>query len=87
MAHHDDSFWLAIFKKSPIIASSMAIGGVIGCAGAGIYFSELLPFLRAYLCTLISCTLGGLFVGLVVGVVIDSLLNAKREKDRKGKQK
>jgi uncharacterized membrane protein YczE len=90
MAHRDDSFWVSVFRKSPIIGVCMAVCGLIGAAIGSICFYELLPFLRAYLCALISCILGGLFVGLAIGVALDSLIGPifrkggkkKRERDR-----
>jgi hypothetical protein len=87
MARDDDSFWLDIFKKSPLIASLMAIGGVIGL-GLGVYqFHPLvgpMGSLRLFLMFLVGTTIGGIFVGLILGVIADSVRGALRDdKNRK----
>lgn len=88
MAHREDSFWVSVFRKSPIIGSCMAVCGIIGCVGGMLFFAQMAPFVRAYICALISCTLGGAFVGLVIGVALDSLFtslfpkNKKKRRDR-----
>jgi len=79
MARDDDSFWLDIFKKSPLIASVMALGGAIGL-GLGVYqFHPLvgpMGSLRLFLAFVAGTTIGGIFVGLILGVIADSLWNA-----------
>ena len=79
MAHQDDSFWITVFKKSPIIGAFMAVCGIIGGVTGGFYFLELAQFLRTYLCILICSTLAGLFVGLVIGVLIDTIVHVNRD--------
>lgn len=90
MARDDDSFWLDIFRKAPVIASCMAICGLIG-AGLGFYFfGELVTgrvrLARQFACAVISCTAGGIFVGLIIGVIVDSIVNIFRDKDKKDKR-
>ena len=84
MASNDDSFWGDIFRKYPLIATFMAVGGIIGC-GIGIYhFGDgRLGNLRAILCLIFSITLGGIAVGLVIGVVIDSFIGVFRGDEKK----
>ncbi len=86
MARDDDSFWIAIFKKSPLIASIMALGGAIGL-GFGVYqFHPLLgPMgsLRLFLMFLLGTTIGGIFIGLIVGVIADSAWGAVRGDDKR----
>jgi hypothetical protein len=84
MARDDDNFWLDIFRKSPLIATFMALGGLIGL-GIGIYFfvDPRLISLRLILCLLFSSFCGGCFVGLIVGVIIDTVVGATRGKKKK----
>jgi phosphate/sulfate permease len=85
MARDDDSFWLDIFRKSPLIATFMAIGGLIGI-GVGVFlFSDLnrLPPIRMVLCVVVSTGAAGVFVGLIVGVIVDSIFGAARKKGKK----
>ncbi|MBI2803866.1 MAG: hypothetical protein HYX68_02660 [Planctomycetes bacterium] len=89
MPRDDDHFWLDIFKKSPLIATFMAIGGILGC-GAGVYFfGDLgrLPNLRLVACLIFSATCAGIFVGLIVGVIVDSLIGSVRGDDDKKRRK
>ena len=88
MAHNDDSFWLSVFRKSPIIGTFMAVGGIIGL-GAGLYFflDPRLMSVRLILCLIFSATCGGIFVGLIIGVVIDSAVGAFREDRSKKRRK
>lgn len=87
MARDDDSFWLDIFKKSPLIASVMALGGVIGL-GFGVYqFHPLvgpMGSLRLFLAFVAGTTIGGIFIGLILGVIVDALWGVIRD-DKKGK--
>jgi zinc transporter ZupT len=85
VARNDDSFWRNVFRKSPLIASLMAMGGLIGL-GIGVYhFGDLerLPVLSLVLGLIASTTLGGMFVG----VLVDSLIGVFRDKDNKRKDK
>jgi hypothetical protein len=89
MASNDDSFWADIFRKYPVIATFMAVGGIIGC-GIGIYYfgDGRIGHLRAILCLIFSISLGGIAVGLVSGVIVDSFIGVFRsdeKKKRKGK--
>ena len=81
MAHQDDSFWVAVFKKSPIIGAFMAVFAVIGGVVGGVLFIEMARFVRHYLCILATSTLVGLFVGLAIGAFIDTLININRDDD------
>lgn len=85
MARDDDSFWLAIFRKSPLIATFMAIGGFIGLSIGAYYFGDIekMVSLRLILCILFSTTCAGVFVGLILGVMADSLIGTIRAKDKK----
>ncbi len=87
MARDGDSFWLDIFKKSPLIASLMALGGVIGLAFGVYQFHPLVDgrgSLRLFLMFLVGTTIGGIFIGLILGVIADSLWGALRaDKKRK----
>src|SRR5262245_7849800 len=80
MAHDSDSFWVSIFRKSPIIGTIMAIGTLVGL-GAGLYFflDPRLVSARLILCLIVSCAFGGMFVGLVIGVIIDSAVGVIRD--------
>lgn len=85
MARDDDSFWLDIFRKSPLIATCMAICGIIGF-GIGFYFFgdiHRMVSIRLILCLLFSTTCGGIFVGLVIGVILDTFIGSLRDKDSK----
>jgi len=85
MARDDDSFWLDIFRKSPLIATCMAICGIIGF-GVGIFFFgdiQRMVSIRLILCLVFSTTCGGIFVGLVIGVGLDTLISSIRDKDGK----
>src|SRR5262245_9019340 len=79
MPHDDDSFWLSVFRKSPIIGTFMAIGMLVGL-GAGLFFflDPRLRSVRLILCLIASSAFGGMFVGLVIGVIIDSAVGAFR---------
>jgi hypothetical protein len=87
MPHDSDSFWLSVFRKSPIIGTFMAIGTALGL-GAGLFFflDPRLVSVRVILCLIASCTFGGMFVGLVIGVIIDSAIGAMRS-DRPRKRR
>lgn len=88
MPRDDDSFWIAIFRKSPLIASFMAIGGLIGF-GIGFYYfgdPERMVSLRLIACILFSFFCGGAFIGLIVGAILDSLIGAVRGDDKKKKR-
>src|SRR5438132_1065886 len=92
MARDDDSFWLDIFRKSPLIASFMALGGIIGFGIGFYYFGDIqrMVSLRLILCLLFSTTCGGIFVGLIVGVIMDTFVGTfrgKAGKKRKDKQR
>jgi len=87
MPHRDDSFWISVFRKSPIIASCMALGGVIAGVSGMFFFNEMARFLRAYACAITSCALGGAFAGLVIGVALDSLFGAVFRNDDKKKRR
>ena len=41
MAHDSDSFWVSVFRKSPIIGTFMAVGTLTGASGAGLYFFSI----------------------------------------------
>jgi hypothetical protein len=83
MAHPDDSLWAAIFRKSPIVGVCMIVCAVIGL-GTGFYYSyELAQFVRLFLCILVSCALGGGFVGLIVGVIADTLIGSRGDDKKK----
>ena len=88
MPHDSDSFWLSVFRKSPIIGTFMAIGAVLGL-GAGLFFflDPRLVSVRLILCLVLSCMFGGMFVGLVIGVVIDSAVGAVRSDRPKKRRK
>lgn len=92
MARDDDSFWLDIFKKSPLIAIFMAVGGVLGL-GIGIFLAQDLVSLtlntyRWFFLWSVASTCGGIFVGLILGVIVDSIWGAIRGgKDRKPPRK
>jgi hypothetical protein len=81
MPRDDDSFWLAIFKKSPLIASIMALGGVIGLC-FGLFLAQSPVVTRhtiQWFSTLVAgTTFGGIFIGLILGVIVDSVWNAIR---------
>lgn len=85
MARDDDSFWLDIFRRSPLIATCMAICGIIGF-GVGFWlfvdFGRPMP-IRWVLCMLFSSFCGGCFVGLVIGVIVDTVVASVRDKDGK----
>ena len=89
MPHPDDSFWLAIFRKSPVVATPMAICGLIGFGLGAYYFCDpqKIPSLRLILCLLVSCSCAGIFVGLIIGVLIDSLIGVFRGKDDKKRRR
>ena len=87
MARDDDSFWLDIFKKSPLIAIFMAVGGVLGL-GVGVFLTQGITWSRNmeqwFLCWGVATTCGGIFVGLILGVIADSIWGAIRgDKKRK----
>jgi F0F1-type ATP synthase assembly protein I len=89
MAHQDDSFWLVIFRKYPLIATIMAICGVIGF-GIGVLFILNLAQanrvgvpIRWAICFLFSTSCGGIFVGLVIGVIIDTIIGSARDSKKK----
>jgi hypothetical protein len=87
MAHRDDSFWIAVFRKSPIIGTCMALCGTIAGVSAMFLFSEMARFLRQYACIIVSCALAGAFVGLAIGVGLDTLFNSIFRKDDKKKRR
>lgn len=83
MQRNDDSFWLAIFRKNPLIASIMFVGCIIGAA-AGLYpwfYSEIIIIRMVLFMMLIGAIIGG-FIGLVIGVVIDTFVNTIRGDDK-----
>jgi len=88
MAHDDDSFWLSVFRKSPIIGTFMALGGIIGL-GAGLIFflAPRLASVRLILCLIFSSTCAGIFVGLIIGVVIDSAVGSFRDDSPKRRRR
>jgi len=89
MARDDDSFWLDIFRKSPLIATCMAICGLIGF-GIGFYYfgnPELMMSIRLIACILFSFFCAGAFVGLIIGVIADSLIAAVRDDDKKKRKR
>ena len=84
MARDDDSFWGDIFRKFPVIATLMAIGGIAGL-GIGIYFfgDGRLQVARLILCLIASTTCAGIFAGLIVGVILDTLIGVFRGAGKK----
>ena len=84
MARDDDSFWADIFRKFPVIATLMAIGGILGF-GLGVYFigDGRLQVLRLILCLITSTTGAGIAGGLIVGVMLDSLIGVFRNPGKK----
>jgi hypothetical protein len=84
MPRDDDSFWLSVFRKSPIIGACMAICGLIGL-GLGFLLIPPMPTidLRWCACMLISTSCGGIFVGLIIGVALDSAVSAFRGGNKK----
>lgn len=84
MPHDSDSFWLSVFRKSPIIGTVMAIGGIAGLAlGCYIFWPAVNDrwvrgAARVIVCSVFAITCGGIFAGLIVGVIIDSTINAFR---------
>jgi hypothetical protein len=86
MPRDDDNFWLDIFKKAPLIASIMALCGIVGF-GLGFYwFGELVGprgSLRLFLVLLAGTTVGGIFVGLILGVIADSVWGALRGNEKR----
>jgi pilus assembly protein TadC len=88
MPRDDDSFWISIFKRSPLIASLMLFGGLVGCGIGFLFFGDprQMRSIRLIVCILFSFFCGGSFVGLVVGVIIDSVIQAIRG-DKKNKRK
>ena len=89
MARDDDSFWLDIFRKSPLIASFMAVGGVIGLVVGAYYFGDIERWVsvRLILCLMFSSTAGGIFIGLIIGVIADSILGPLRQDDKKKRRR
>lgn len=81
MSHKDDSFWLDIFKKSPLITIFMALGGVVGL-GVGIFLTQGLSWSlnmhRWFVAWGVATTGGGVFIGLILGVIADSIWGAIR---------
>jgi hypothetical protein len=86
MPHPDDSFWLSVFRKSPVIGLCMAVFGLIGCVIGIFSFLQLAPFLRVYLCAISGCTFAGIFVGLIIGVALDSMFGPLFRSDKKKKR-
>ena len=84
MPRDDDSFWLDIFRKNPLIASIMFIGCVIGGSACLVpwFFSEFIDTRLALYSILIGAVIGG-FVGLTIGVPIDTLVNSLRGDEKK----
>jgi hypothetical protein len=86
MPRDDDGFWLDVFKKSPLIASIMALGGIVG-VGFGVYqfhpFVDPMGSLRLFLMFLFGTTIGGIFIGLILGVIADSLWGAVRGDEKR----
>lgn len=79
------SFWVDIFKKSPLIGTIMAVSGIIGL-GLGIFwfgphFTDR-GAARVVFGLVAGSTCGGIAVGLVLGVIVDSIVGAFR-KDKK----
>jgi hypothetical protein len=88
MPHNDDSFWLSIFRKSPLIGAFMAVGGIIGL-GFGLYYflDERFVTFELVLFLITSVTLGGILIGLIVGVILDSVVGAFRSDDKKNRRR
>ncbi len=84
MPRDDDSFWLDVFRKNPLIASIMFVGCLIGAGGCLYpwFYSEIF-LLRAVLFSMLIGAIGGGFVGLVVGVAIDTAINSFKGDDKK----
>ena len=76
MPRNDDNFWLDIFKKSPLITIFMAIGGVVGL-GVGIFLTQGLSWSlnmhQWFVAWGLATTGGGVFIGLILGVIADSI--------------
>jgi ABC-type spermidine/putrescine transport system permease subunit II len=83
MPHRNDGFWISVFRKSPLIATSMAICGILAGTYGGYHFVQLARFLRQYLCVITGCTLAGIFVGLIIGVALDTLIGSFRKDEKK----
>ena len=87
MPRDDDSFWVAIFRKSPLIATLMAIGLTVGTLVGGWQWRELARYFRLYLCILAGGGLAGAGLGLIVGVVIDTFIGIFRKDKKKRRRK
>lgn len=84
MPRDDDSFWLAISSKNPLIASIMFVGCAIGGA-VGLYpwfYSEIFILRLVLFSMAVGAVIGG-FIGLVIGVAIDTLVASFRGDDKK----
>jgi Na+-driven multidrug efflux pump len=86
MPRDDDHFWLDIFKKAPIVAFFLALGGIAGVLIAVGYVANEghgRGMGRVFQCATIVGGAVGLFVGLVVGVLVDSLIGWLLGKSKK----
>ena len=88
MPRDDDSFWLSIFKRSPLIASLMLVGGLIGFGIGFIFFGDprRMVSIRLIACILFSFFCGGAFVGLIIGVIIDTAIQTVLREKKKRKK-
>ncbi len=89
MPRDDDSFWISVFRKSPLIATCMAICGLIGFGIGFYYFGDPMRMrsIRLILCILFSFSCGGIFVGLIIGVILDSIVGAVRGEEKKKRRR
>jgi hypothetical protein len=83
MPHRNEGFWISIFRRSPLIATIMAICGILGGAYGGYHFIPLAHFVRHYLCVITVCAFTGAFIGLIIGVAFDSLIGTFRKDEKK----
>ncbi|HZZ81076.1 MAG TPA: hypothetical protein VFE62_21420 [Gemmataceae bacterium] len=81
------SFWIDIFKKSPLIASLMVLGGLIGLGMGIFWFGMHTTTTRAEMRVIggliAGSSCGGVFVGLILGVVLDSVFGMFRDDKKK----
>jgi hypothetical protein len=88
MPRDDDSFWISVFRKSPIIGTCMAICGLIGIAlGVLLIPPNQTIDLRWAACMLTSTGCAGIFVGLIAGVLLDFLVGLFRSDDKKNRRR